>query len=111
VRQGSRLTYNKFRKREQRDFTRVSAFSQRLLDPPRRTRERLCAGRFTLLTTRDAVLPRLVTCMMTVRTSLPLGVRAGRLRRHWPKTRIVWRGDSHYGRVEAMEWAEDHDAD
>ena len=34
-----------------------------------------------------------------------------RLRRHWPKTRIVWRGDSHYGRVEAMEWAEDHYAD
>jgi hypothetical protein len=33
-----------------------------------------------------------------------------RLRR-WPKTRIVWRGDSHYGRVEAMEWAEDHHAD
>ena len=22
-----------------------------------------------------------------------------RLRRHWPKTRIVWRGDSHYGRT------------
>jgi hypothetical protein len=21
-----------------------------------------------------------------------------RMRRHWPKTRIVWRGDSHYGR-------------
>jgi hypothetical protein len=20
-----------------------------------------------------------------------------RMRRHWPKTRIVWRGDSHYG--------------
>src|SRR5919198_1194468 len=34
-----------------------------------------------------------------------------RLRRHWSKTRLVWRGDSHYGRVEAMEWAEDHDAD
>ena len=34
-----------------------------------------------------------------------------RLRRHWPKTRIVWRGDSHYGRVEAMEWAEDNDED
>jgi hypothetical protein len=34
-----------------------------------------------------------------------------RLRRDWPKTRIVWRGDSHYGRVEAMEWAEDHHAD
>src|SRR6516162_8729936 len=34
-----------------------------------------------------------------------------RLRRHWPNTRIVWRGDSHYGRVEAMEWAEDNDTD
>ena len=34
-----------------------------------------------------------------------------RLRQHWPKTRSVWRGDSHYGRVEAMEWAEDNDAD
>lgn len=29
-----------------------------------------------------------------------------RIRRHWPTTRIVWRGDSHYGREEAMEWAE-----
>jgi hypothetical protein len=29
-----------------------------------------------------------------------------RLRQHWPNTRIVWRGDGHYGRVEAMEWAE-----
>jgi len=34
-----------------------------------------------------------------------------RLRKHWPHTRIVWRGDSHYGRVEAMEWAEDDGAD
>jgi hypothetical protein len=34
-----------------------------------------------------------------------------RMRRHWPKTRIIWRGDSHYGRVEAMEWAEDNAAD
>jgi hypothetical protein len=34
-----------------------------------------------------------------------------RLRRHWRKTRIVWRGDSHYGRVEAMEWAENNDTD
>jgi hypothetical protein len=31
--------------------------------------------------------------------------------KHWPHTRIVWRGDSHYGRVEAMEWAEDDGAD
>jgi Transposase DDE domain group 1 len=34
-----------------------------------------------------------------------------RLHQHWPHTRIVWRGDSHYGRVEAMEWAEDNDTD
>ena len=34
-----------------------------------------------------------------------------RLRRHWPNTRMVWRGDSHYGRVEAMAWAEDDGAD
>jgi len=34
-----------------------------------------------------------------------------RLRRHWPNTRIVWRGDSHYGRVEGMEWAEDNGVD
>src|SRR5215204_5889736 len=34
-----------------------------------------------------------------------------RLRRHWRKTRLVWRGDSHYGPVEAMEWAENNDAD
>jgi Transposase DDE domain group 1 len=31
--------------------------------------------------------------------------------RHWPKTRIVWRGHSHYGRVEAMDWAEGNDTD
>jgi hypothetical protein len=29
-----------------------------------------------------------------------------RIRRHWPAIRIVWRGDSHYGREEAMAWAE-----
>jgi hypothetical protein len=34
-----------------------------------------------------------------------------RLRQHWPNTRMVWRGDSHYGRVEAMEWAENDGAD
>src|SRR4030088_946520 len=28
-----------------------------------------------------------------------------------PTPRIVWRGDSHYGRVEAMEWAEDKDGE
>jgi len=32
----------------------------------------------------------------------------GRIRRHWPKVAIVVRGDSHYGRVEAMEWCENH---
>jgi hypothetical protein len=34
-----------------------------------------------------------------------------RMRKHWPKTRIIWRGDSHYGRVEAMEWGEDNNSD
>jgi hypothetical protein len=34
-----------------------------------------------------------------------------RLKQHWPNTRIVWRGDSHYGRVEAMDWAEDNETD
>ena len=29
-----------------------------------------------------------------------------RIRTHWPKTRILIRGDSHYGRPEAMEWCE-----
>jgi hypothetical protein len=32
-----------------------------------------------------------------------------RMMRHWPKTRIAWRGNSHYGWVEAMDWAEDTD--
>ncbi len=34
-----------------------------------------------------------------------------RIRRHWPKTRICWRGDSHYGRPEAMEWCENNGVD
>lgn len=29
-----------------------------------------------------------------------------RIRRHWPKTAITVRGDSHYGRREAMDWCE-----
>ena len=33
------------------------------------------------------------------------------LKQRWPDTRIVWRGDSHYGRVEAMEWIEENDGD
>jgi hypothetical protein len=32
-----------------------------------------------------------------------------RIRRHWPATRISFRGDSHYGRAEAMDWAEAND--
>ena len=28
----------------------------------------------------------------------------GRIRHHWPHSRIVFRGDSHYGRAEAMAW-------
>lgn len=32
-----------------------------------------------------------------------------RIRVHWPKTRITFRGDSHYGRKEVMDWCEQHD--
>jgi hypothetical protein len=33
-----------------------------------------------------------------------------RLRQGWVRTtRLIWRGDSHYGRVEAMEWLENND--
>lgn len=39
-----------------------------------------------------------------VRTVLKHLVR--RIRRHWPKTAVIFRGDSHYGRPEAMEWCE-----
>jgi Transposase DDE domain group 1 len=34
-----------------------------------------------------------------------------RLRKHWPNTRIVWRGDGHCGRVEEMERAESDGTD
>jgi hypothetical protein len=34
-----------------------------------------------------------------------------RIRQHWPKTRIVIRGDGHYGRDEAMSWCEDNGVD
>lgn len=33
------------------------------------------------------------------------------IRRHWPKTRICWRGDSHYARPEAMDWCEANGVD
>ena len=44
-----------------------------------------------------------------VRTLLKHLVR--RIRRHWPRTRIVFRGDSHYGRAEAMAWCEENGVD
>ena len=34
-----------------------------------------------------------------------------RIRRHWPRTRLTVRGDSHYGRPEAMAWCEDNGVD
>ena len=39
-----------------------------------------------------------------VRTVLRHLVR--RVRKHWPATAISFRGDSHYGRAEAMDWCE-----
>jgi hypothetical protein len=35
----------------------------------------------------------------------------GRIRRYWPQTHITIRGDSHYGREEAMTWCENHGVD
>ena len=34
-----------------------------------------------------------------------------RIRRHWPRTRLTFRGDSHYGRTEAMAWCEKNGVD
>ena len=34
-----------------------------------------------------------------------------RIHEHWPKVHILVRGDSHYGRHEAMEWCEQHGVD
>ena len=36
---------------------------------------------------------------------------ARRIRRRWPATRILIRGDSHYGRSEVMAWCEDNGVD
>jgi hypothetical protein len=46
---------------------------------------------------------------MEVRTILKHVI--GRIRGHWPKVRILARGDSHYGRAEAMEWCEEQGVD
>jgi len=35
----------------------------------------------------------------------------GRIRRHWPNTRITIRADGHYGREEAMTWCETNGVD
>jgi hypothetical protein len=35
----------------------------------------------------------------------------GRIRGHWPKVRILVRGDSDYGRLEAMQWREQQRVD
>ena len=35
----------------------------------------------------------------------------GRIRGHWPKVGILVRGDSHYGRHEAMKWCENNGVD
>jgi hypothetical protein len=34
-----------------------------------------------------------------------------RIRKTWKRGKICWRGDSHYGRPEGMEWCEANDAD
>ena len=44
-----------------------------------------------------------------VRTLLKYLTR--RIRRHWPRTRLTFRGDSHYGRTEAIAWCEANGVD
>src|ERR1700751_1577804 len=34
-----------------------------------------------------------------------------RIRSHWPTTRVLFRGDGHYARPEAMTWCEENDVD
>src|SRR5436190_1071038 len=74
-------------------------------------------ARILLLARHVASGTPVVTILRPARTPKGTEVRTvikpvtKRLRRHWPMTRIVWRGDSHYGHVEAMEWAEDNDDD
>jgi hypothetical protein len=72
-------------------------------------------GRCTSIMLRAA--PRFVAILRPARTAKGTEVRCvikhvtKRLRKHWPKTRIVWRGDGHYGRVEEMERAESDGTD
>ena len=35
-----------------------------------------------------------------------LRIMVARIRRHWPDTEIVFRGDSHFSRAEAMAWCD-----
>ena len=44
-----------------------------------------------------------------VRTLIKHLVR--RIRRHWPHTRLTFRGDAHYGRPQAMAWCEENGVD
>ena len=53
--------------------------------------------------------PGKTPCGVEVRTILERVVV--RIRRRWPRVRITVRGDSHYGRQEAMEWCEDNGVD
>ncbi len=53
--------------------------------------------------------PGKTTSGREVRSHLRRLVRT--IRTHWPRTRLVIRGHSHYGRPEVMEWCEANDVD
>ena len=53
--------------------------------------------------------PRKTPSGVEVRTLLKHLTR--RIRRHWPRTRLTFRGDNHYGRREAMDWCEANGVD
>ena len=58
-----------------------------------------------------AVLPRPGKTPSSVEVRALLKHLTRRIRWHWPRTRLTFRGDSHYGRREAIAWCEDNGVD
>ena len=55
------------------------------------------------------VLLRPATTMSGVELRRYLRIMVARIRRHWPNTEIVFRGDSHFSRAEAMAWCDEQE--
>src|SRR5712671_7428940 len=70
------------------------------------TRSRRCCG-FGCLRSRRATRTPTIAIRSGEEVGTVLKHVIKRIRRHWPKVDILVRGDSHYGRDEAMEWCEE----